>query len=89
MKPVVVPLPITSFNDIPGCLREMARRIEAGEISNAANVTVLVSGPGNLHPAIYGFGDFDPVKTVGTMHAAIHDILSCRRAGRDPLEKRT
>lgn len=92
MKPdlgVVKRLAVVNYQDIPGCLRELANRIEAGKFGPSVNVAVVVGTPGSVRPSVYGLGEFDPVKTVGMLQSAVHCILTCREPVRDRLEKNT
>lgn len=83
----VVEHPVVNFQEIPQCLRVLADRIEAGRFGPIQNVTVVVAGPGDVHPAIRCFGDFDAISTVGILQAAVHDILTCNTPVRTQMEK--
>lgn len=53
----VVALPIKNLNDIPERLRDMATRIESGEL-NADTLFVVIPQDGD-YPSLYGWGDIE------------------------------
>ncbi|RQH02725.1 hypothetical protein [Paraburkholderia dinghuensis] len=79
----VVPLHEVLVSDITGMLRQLAGRIERGELENVTGVVVMPDAPGM---PVSGFGNLSAPAASELLACAHHRMIRGRLIGQDALE---
>lgn len=76
MSAVVKALPIYKLTDIPEALRQLANRIDAGELEKPERIVIAIEhSNGSLDYKAFGKEPFSKAYAIGICHGAIDEIL--------------